>query len=652
MTKHSDALSAYADAVQANPGRTPENLALMKVLADTIPLDPGLYADMAEMMPDCVTTAALADLAATFRSRTHSPSIEQWEALQDLMCHYGESVDGRLKPAVYVSALPPGTGKSSAVQSFARALCANPLYATRGLVIAVQRLDEVADMAEQLEAIRDRMAIVVGVRKQNEVVKLLGDLSDTPENAQVIVTTQSSLRNSLQGGREFNEATRYLFKGRTRTVLWDEALAFNRPVPLSSDRALALCEAVGRASVDGDAANVYRQWAAKLVLEAAGEHEVPIFDGTNWATVEGLVEGQDTLIATAKAVVSLAGRRVSVRKDNTSGAVLLAQYREIPESILPVIVTDASGAPDVGGVRYTQMARKDRPVVYLRTATKTYANLTLSLVHRAASRSTFSDKRQAGRAAELRDLAVSVIRRFAPEPVLVLTFGGRMKMPGLSQFTVKEAVEAVLTDEEKARTSWLTWGNHTASNEHKLTKHVLVLGLNYTTPLMAHAASGAALDLPMHTLDPADNPTEEQVAAMAKAMLRESTVQGLLRGHARMGVDGDCGECIAVVVGHPQSGHSDAEWRSMFPGVKLVDDVANGPMPLKGRLGELASLVERLFAEGAREVSNATMMRALGMSKGNFSTLVKKPEWQRWITSKGIYPGYLKGKQMGLRRVS
>jgi hypothetical protein len=156
----------------------------------------------------------------------------------------------------------------------------------------------------------------------------------------------------------------------------------------------------------------------------------------------------------------------------------------------------------------------------------------------------------------------------------------------------------------------------------------------------------------MMTGDPDDHPTEEQVDAMRVGMLRDSTLQALLRGNARMGVGGDCGTMEAVIPQIRQTGLSDEDYRGMFPGAALIQDHVLMPQkPLKGRLKKLSEIVARRLAEGEREMTNPSLYAELGMAQTNFAKLVKKPEWKTWVAAMGFNPGPLRGRVMGLRQI-
>jgi hypothetical protein len=86
-------------------------------------------------------TLALGNLKAQYDAAGHYPSPTQWEAIGDLMDHLENAALGTLQPAVYVSAIPAGTGKSTSLQAFAAALCTGPFYEGVGMLIACHRVD-------------------------------------------------------------------------------------------------------------------------------------------------------------------------------------------------------------------------------------------------------------------------------------------------------------------------------------------------------------------------------------------------------------------------------------------------------------------------------------------------------------------------------
>lgn len=106
----------------------------------------------------------------------------------------------------------------------------------------------------------------------------------------------------------------------------------------------------------------------------------------DFGRLEDDVGDRDELVTQVKALAVISGGAGFVSCQGAAAA-LVTHYREIPRSLLPVVVTDASAKVNAS---YRQMARKV-PVRWLQDAPKTYRNLTLRVVGTAASRSVYRD---------------------------------------------------------------------------------------------------------------------------------------------------------------------------------------------------------------------------------------------------------------------
>jgi hypothetical protein len=225
---------------------------------------------------------------------------------------------------------------------------------------------------------------------------------------------------------------------------------------------------------------------------------------------------------------------------------------------------------------------------------------------------------------------------------------GRFSIKGERTQTLEQALLNRLSPEDQRRVSWLHYGQHTSTNAHRETKHVVLMGLHYT-PHALHVATTAAaeeLDLLRHV------PTADDVREMRDGMLMDATLQAVLRGHARMGSGGRCGDCEVVVFQTKQKGLSDEQWRKMFPEVDLIHDKILAPeVPLKGKPLELATIVERRLAAGETELCNPSLYEEMGMEKANFRRLVKSEPWQAHMKNLGLAVCGLKGNVRGLRLI-
>lgn len=585
-------------------------------------------------------------LQATFEAINHSLSSDQWPAIIDLLNHLERAANGSLEPAVYLSAIPAGTGKTTTIIEFAKALMGDPTRASVGMLVTCNRVEEVEALAGKLGAWRDWLCVIVG--EKHDKVRAMGD-HETAQDAQVVVCTQAAIKQSLKSLRSFDDATRFHYQGRRRAIVaWDEALRFNRPVVLNPYRALRLAEALE--SIAPAASDALLQWVPLVRAAKEGHCEVPDFEahGVDFPALEAAVADDEDTLAQAQALGVISGRTGYVIPDNRGG-LLISYTPELPPNLMPVIVTDASAARHVHHASYAQM-EGTRRIIRLKEASKTYHNMTLRIAPISASRSTYRDQK-ASRGKELINMAVAYVQRVAPERVLIVSYKNRFRMKGVAEGTIKEAINARLSPVERLRVSHLTWGRHTATNEHHDTPHVLLMGLNFLPRAASHAASGAALDKPMQTNAPDDHPTDTQVDDMHIGMLRDATLQALLRGNARKGVDGDCGTMTAVIPQVPQTGISDDDYRKMFPGVNLLHDASLVPAkPLRGKLRALSEIVVARMEAGDTEMANPDLAREMRMDLSNFRALVKRRDWQAWMVPRGLVRCRLKGRATGIRR--
>ena len=155
----------------------------------------------------------------------------------------------------------------------------------------------------------------------------------------------------------------------------------------------------------------------------------------------------------------------------------------------------------------------------------------------------------------------------------------------------------------------------------------------------------------MRSNDANDHPSPIQVRDMERGMLRDSTLQAVLRGAARMGVNGDCGVMEAVILQAPQTGLTGDDYRGMFPGCNIVHDHSLLPSkPLRGNLKKLSAIVQRRQEAGETCLSDSSLYSELAVTQNNYAKLKAKAAWGVWLTANGWRKVRLAGGVTGLRR--
>ena len=181
---------------------------------------------------------------AQFQTFGHVPSAEQLVAIRDLLDHLELAADGNLpsNSKAYVSSIPPGTGKSVSIATFANVLLEDRTRDSVGVLILVSRIAEAHDMATQFEAHKARLCVATS----DDEVNNLGSIpKEDVKTAQLCVTTQEALRRAVRkAGRDVSKVECMFFgPARRRVVAWDEALSFQRPVVMAPRSGMDLLSA-------------------------------------------------------------------------------------------------------------------------------------------------------------------------------------------------------------------------------------------------------------------------------------------------------------------------------------------------------------------------------------------------------------------------
>jgi hypothetical protein len=607
--------------------------------------------------PSSLAGTALADVRARFvEYRTH-PSEEQWQAIASLLECLEAATDGfyALEPALYLSPIPCGVGKSQTIAAFARALAAAPDMDAVGMLILVNRINEARDTANALQECRAKLCVMTSDAKVNA----LGDHKDAT-GAQICVATQEALRIAMRSNLGiFDDCWQFNYRFGTRAVrVWDESFNFNRPVIVDSDTLLRPCKALqmlGKVA----AKSALKLWSAELdrIPDGAGptwETTAPDLRalGVDFEALAGKMnDDDDAHLCEALALVS--GNKVGVTRGSFNAPTVITHYPEIPRSLMPLIVTDASALVNRA---YAQMSKSGTPIIPLRDAGKTYANMTVRVVPHAASRSQY---RKSETRTKLLDGVVRYIREsdrhvfvfgykgldFAPRTAAHRTLKAQLQHrlgkaqpviddEDLAKLMQKEGAVEALTAKGRV-VFYLTHGRGTATNFYRCIDRVCLMGLDFPAVAVAHATSGSAQDLDLVN----HHPTEEQIEEVYWGLLLDRTLQPGLRGSARVSKEGDCLPMELVVFQHPTTGLSRKQFSEvLFRGCRVVTDETIIPTPeaAKTHLRKLLEIAERRLKAGETVLSFGSLKATLGLLPGNFARLIGSDEWRAFLKDKKL----------------
>lgn len=509
-----------------------------------------------------LTALALERLKAKFAKHSHSPSPAAWAALEALIAAMEEAAKGNLERQVFLSALDPGVGKSSAIAAFLDALLSFEDFAHVGVILCVSRLEEIERFVSQAGIPSDWFAVYTS----DESLNALGLGKANASKARVLFTTHA-MTERLCNGMSFADVDALKFNGKPRQVrLWDESLTFGRGVTLAVDDIAALFR---RFSVPFPKVRKALEETQAAISQAkdGALYVMPDLEATTGASANDVARllsdnEEDRRVATA--LWFLSGRTVTIRRDGAFGNTALDYQETLPPDIKPIIVTDASGR-----VRstYTTWEETRGDLVRLPTAPKTYGELTCRVWRTSGAKSAF-----AKREAELSEGVANAINERPDRDILVLVHKAKA-----GRYDVEKAIRGLVKGDQ-SRVHFLNWGSHTAVNRYSHCSTVIGAGTLFyrasTIEGLARSAKG------LSSKD--GRVSREELREIELGESRHNLLQGACRGSVRRSVGDSCPPSELLLIASEASG-IPASLSDVFPGCRVL---SWRPLvrPLEGKL--------------------------------------------------------------------
>jgi hypothetical protein len=455
-----------------------------------------LVAYILRRLPNPLRQETLARLRGFFRDKGHQPSEAMWTALTELASVLEAMANGTCPPKMFLSSLDPGVGKTQTITHFIRTLMASEAHQDVGVVICLSRLAEIKALTAEMGLERTDFAVLTSDPTLNA-------LGNCPVNeARVLFTTQKRIE-LLGAGHHFDGIEAFHFHGRARQVrLWDESILPGQTVTLSRDdiallpRALrlthpALADAIDDFGIellgveDGALHQVpdFSALAGKKVIVGRKENGVTSFDHLlDLNAALGLIahaQPQELLQQTLTALWLLAGKPVSVRRDQNYGNTVLDYHESLPTGLAPMVVLDASGR-----VRetYRQWEENRGELTRLTEASKHYGNLTVHCWRTGGGKQAFRNN-----GTTLLDGVVATINAKPDEDWLVVHHKDGIKVDFEKAVTTRLVMG-------RGRVHFIHWGEHQATNDYADVPNVILAGTLFYRPSHYEALTRLAGD--------------------------------------------------------------------------------------------------------------------------------------------------------------
>jgi hypothetical protein len=386
----------------------------------------------------------------------HSEQV--WSSLKEVARVLTSMAEGTCDPAVYVSPLDPGIGKTQTLVHFLQAMVASEDHSDVSALVCIQRKEQIQDIVRAAGLSRENFAVLTA----DDELNALG--SPNPGSARVLFTThaQIGLRSKWKG---FTAIEAFHYQGHPRQVrVWDETILPGEPLVVKRDAFASLLEHVRQPEpkfAQGieeifNALGAAEDRSMFHVPDLAREHSLVVNDVTG--LIDKRSQAQKQVITD---IFNLFGTSTTVRLDGINGRSLVAYRDTLPKDLLPILVLDASGR-----VRstYRLWAEHRGDLRMLPAAPKSYDGLIINVWDRSGGKSAFERHGDV----LVKGIAQTMNER-PDEDWLVIH---HKTIPGME---IQDELRHLLIH-DSARVHFLNWGSDDATNRFSHVRNVMIAG--------------------------------------------------------------------------------------------------------------------------------------------------------------------------------
>ena len=472
---------------------------------------------------------------------THQPSRKQELGLWQI-CQAFQAMTCLHKPQPYtmddlfISSLACGMGKTTAIIGCMRALASLSEYDDVGGVLFVRRLEEIEAIIERSKLDPNFFSVICG----DEYYDRLGN--PNKQQARWQISTQKQLEIHTKNGRPFTEADvfHYEFDGKPRPRIiriWDEAITPAVVLALDEEKADKLHAGFRR--LNYHLAREYRHF----VTEYTDREKYPdgslieFFDIRQFGvSLQKALSAfrTDTQKNTIEAIFTLSGLATRLRRDNFKNATVFNYVDVLPKDLGPMLICDASGA-QTASYELWQEYRGHIHALY--SPPKFFDEFHVYHWDTGAGKSSQAAFGRNTKYLELAEGFAKAINSLPNEEHLVITFLPNDNLPDVA------AEIAKLVEGDKNRVKYLTWGQHTATNDYKDIKNVHLVGILEYAPAHYEAAGLSYMGAPIEY-----ELTDEQLLRVRLGEVAHNILQAACRGFVRNAIGDRCPEGCRLYV--------------------------------------------------------------------------------------------------------
>jgi hypothetical protein len=429
----------------------------------------------------------------------------------------------------------------------------------------------------------------------------------------------------------FSSASLFFYEGAPRAVrIWDESYLPGQTVTLNRDDVAFLFKPMRYSfpKLTDAIENLFsslRDVADSTTMQLpnfAGDHEADIndilalFDDHRDNDERKLKDDQRMAVSS---LWFLSGKTVTIRQDGKMGNTVIDYRDTLPDDLALMVILDASGR-----VRdtYRDIEQSRGTLVRLKSAIKRYDNLSVHLWQTGGGKRAF----QTNGARLIAGIAKTIDTK-PDQRWLVVTHRTDSRVGDVA----KEVRSLMTTPPDNV--SFITWGQHMATNEFVDVSNVILAGTLFFRPSFYEALKRLAAGRPATK----GMVTKEELERVMVGEHSHAILQALCRGAVRR-CDGEhCQPCHAYIIGSVRSGIPTA-LPTIFPGCKLVrwQPIERN---LKGHVGAAVEMIATWVASAkvGDTLPFKDISKALGIARQGFKSDVRgHPEFIGAVAELGV----------------
>lgn len=567
-----------------------------------------------------IAEATVKALEATFNERGHKPSAPQWLGLNDLANQLEAMAEGKLKPLFYLSSLDPGVGKTTVIIEFMRNLLASKDHENVAALICLGRLAEIRSLVAQMGLKDEEFSVVVGKDREENA---LGNQNKTA--ARVMFTTQQLLENKVRRSGGFVGIQAYHYNGNPRQVrVWDEACLPARPLCINLGMIQAMLHVVAKTQP------ALHSVLSQLIktIEGVGDGafvDIPNFEektsiGLNAAL--GIFGDEKRGIRDAANDLWLISGKTVIARYEAGGNTVLDYENTLPDDLKPVVICDASGHVRKA---YRHWADGRGDLVYLQHGPKDYSNLHIHMWRKGGGKSSWNENWS--------PLIEGIVQTINGnnEPWLVV----HHKQTDYVDINIPALIRDKVNDPE--RISFVHWGDHSASNDYRDIKNVILAGTLFYEPSYYEAMGRLSRGIkPGEVLD------RGHFAEIKAGEHANNILQAASRGSVRKSQDNKCAPCDLYIIADLRNG-VEASLPEIFSGHQL-SPWEPVPRELKGHVRAAVEFITANLSQGQR-LKVSRVRDHLGVSNRDFGKdILGHRDFEGALAAEGVFVDRKKGR--------